>query len=365
MKNKIFSLKNLIWFCAIGLATFSGYYSVFGISKLFSGGSWSIIGMAAMLEFSKLVVITFLHDHYKDLKMSFKLYLISAASVLMVITSIGVYGYLTNSYQETAKHIYETQNTITLLDQKKNIFNEQKSKLDTLIKQKMDRINSYDKLRFSQESVLNSQITQKGSTRGLQKNIQSVDKSTQTLNDEISQLNQKSINLSDSVASIEQEKLALSNSTFTSELGPLLYLSRITELPMDMVVNWFILILVVVFDPLAVSLVVAANHLAKKDSELVEQEKNKISTVETQITDAVTIPQIINQVDEIPNNIETEFKKTIKKDRKNKKKNLEMTEKNSILEESLKNKSVGETNTENFYGETVHPTFEYRRGVKL
>ena len=134
---------------------------------------------------------------------------------------------------------------------------------------------------------------------------------------------------------------------------------------MDMVVNWFILILVVVFDPLAVSLVVAANHLAKKDSELVEQEKNKISTVETQITDAVTIPQIINQVDEIPNNIETEFKKTIKKDRKNKKKNLEMTEKNSILEESLKNKSVGETNTENFYGETVHPTFEYRRGVKL
>jgi hypothetical protein len=373
MKNKIFSLKNLIWFCAIGLATFSGYYSVFGISKLFSGGSWSIIGMAAMLEFSKLVVITFLHDHYKDLKMSFKLYLTSAASVLMIITSIGVYGYLTNSYQETAKHIYETQNTITLLDQKKNIFNEQKSKIDTLIKQKTDRINSYDKLRLSQENVLNSQITQKGSTRGLQKNIQSVDKSTQTLNDEISQLNQKSINLSDSVALIEQEKLSLSNSTFTSELGPLLYLSRITGLSMDMVVNWFILILVVVFDPLAVSLVIAANHLAKKDNDLVKGDELEIKAVESQITDAVTTPKVVQQVDEIDDNIETEFKKKIKKERttkekknyENEKKNLEMIEKSSILEESLKNESAVETNTENFYGETVHPKFEYRRGVKI
>lgn len=373
MKNKIFSLKNLIWFCAIGLATFSGYYSVFGISKLFSGGSWSIIGMAAMLEFSKLVVITFLHDHYKELKTSFKLYLTSAASVLMIITSIGVYGYLTNSYQETAKHIYETQNTISLLDQKKIIFNEQKSKIDTLIKQKTDRINSYDKLRLSQENVLNSQITQKGSTRGLQKNIQSVDKSTQTLNDEISQLNQKSINLSDSVALIEQEKLSLSNSTFTSELGPLLYLSRITGLPMDMVVNWFILILVVVFDPLAVSLVIAANHLNKKDQESIKQENNKVTTVESQITDAVTTPKIIDKVEEITDTIKTEFKKKIKKDKlteekknyKNEKKDLEMIEKSGILDESLKNESVVETNTENLYGETVHPKFEYRRGVKI
>jgi hypothetical protein len=305
--------------------------------------------------------------------MSFKLYLTSAASVLMIITSIGVYGYLTNSYQETAKHIYETQNTITLLDQKKNIFNEQKSKIDTLIKQKTDRINSYDKLRLSQENVLNSQITQKGSTRGLQKNIQSVDKSTQTLNDEISQLNQKSINLSDSVALIEQEKLSLSNSTFTSELGPLLYLSRITGLSMDMVVNWFILILVVVFDPLAVSLVIAANHLAKKDNDLVKGDELEIKAVESQITDAVTTPKVVQQVDEIDDNIETEFKKKIKKERttkekknyENEKKNLEMIEKSSILEESLKNESAVETNTENFYGETVHPKFEYRRGVKI
>ena len=379
MKNNLVSLKNLIWFCAIGLATFSGYYSVFGISKLFSGGSWSVVGMATMLEFSKLVVITFLHDHFKLLRTSFKIYLTAAASVLMIITSIGVYGYLTNSYQETATHIYETQNKITLLDQKKHIFNEQKSKVDTLIKQKTERINSYDKLRLSQENVFNSQLTQKGSTRGLQKNIQSVDKSTQTLNDDISQLNQKSLAISDSVSSIEQEKILLANSTFTSELGPLLYLSRIIGLPMDMVVNWFIIILVIVFDPLAVSLVIAANHLKHIEHEKMKEVEEKIGipTVKPQITDAVTTPQVTPQVDELDDVfveddikteeehiIETSVKKKLnetvivdeKKNDEYEKKDLEITEKSGILEEYVIE--------ENFYGEEIKPKFEYRRGVK-
>lgn len=387
MKNKLFSLKNLIWFCAIGLATFSGYYSVFGISKLFSGGSWSIVGMAAMLEFSKLVVITFLHDHFKSLKMSFKIYLTTAASVLMVITSIGVYGYLTNSYQETAKHIYETQNKITLLDKKKEIFEDQKVKLDTLVKQKTNRITSYDNLRLSQENVLNTQLTQKGTTRGLQKNIQSVDKATETLNGEISELSKKSLSLSDSITIIEQEKLTLSNSTFTSELGPLLYLSRITGLPMDMVVNWFILILVIVFDPLAVSLVIAANHLKHVEKENEEKLNNEAtpSTVESQITDAVTInnpiieteetPTVINDNEVVLNNVETihdnnliqeAINKVNRKKVKKEKNNLEIKEKSVILNESTQSEDAPSNDTkENLYGDPLHPKFEYRRGVKI
>ena len=333
MKSKLLSLQTLIWFCAIGLASFSGYYSVYGISKLFSGGSWSIIGMAAMLEFSKLVVITFLHDHYKTLKTAFKIYLISSAIVLMVLTSVGVYGYLTNSYQETAKSIYETQNKIALLEQKKKIFTEQKTQIDTLVKQKTERISSYDKLRLSQESSLNSQLTQKQGTRGLQKNIQSVDQSTQTLNGEISQLNQKSIGLSDSVALLEQQKLVLENSTFSSEIGPLLYLSRLTGKPMDIIVNWFILILVSVFDPLAVSLVIAANHLKHKEKE-----------VKSQITDTVTTPVFTNEVTEV---LDTEEVKE--------KKELEIEEEMSIFVDDLEQKQ--------FYQEI--PNNGYRRGISV
>lgn len=264
MLSKIFQLKNFIWFCAIGLASFSGYYSVFGISKLFSGGSLSIVGMAAMLEFSKLVVVTFIHDHFKSLRLLFKSYLIGAAVVLMMITSIGVYGYLTNSYQETSKKINKTQNELNLLDNQKLIFETQKNQTDKLISDKTNRINSYDNIRISQENTYNTSIASKLNTRGLQKNIQSIDKSVTALNNEISSLNAKSLGLSDSITAVEQKKLISANETLNSELGPLLYLSKVTGLQMDTVVNWFILILVVVFDPLAVSLVIAANYLKNK-----------------------------------------------------------------------------------------------------
>ncbi len=355
MSYKLFSLKNLIWFCAIGLAVFSGYYSVYGISKLFSGGSWSIVGMAGMLEFSKLVVITFLHDHYKTLKTAFKVYLMSSAVILMILTSVGVYGYLTNSYQETAKEIYETQNKIALIDKKKEIFLEQKSQIDTLVKQKGERISSYDQLRLSQENSLNNQLTQKKGTKGLQKNIQSVDNSTQTLNKEISELNQKSIGLSDSVAKLEQEKLVLENSTFTSEIGPLLYLSRLTGAPMDIIVNWFILILVSVFDPLAVSLVIAANHLKHKELEkqIPPEDDNspqppKKEKIPEDVVDVILPSEKIKIQDVV-----VRKKQKLKKE----KKPLAVTEENSILEQNEIEKA--------FYEEQPRPDLGYRRGISL
>jgi len=300
MVSKIFNLKNLIWFCAIGLAVFSGYYSIFGISKLFSGGSWSILGMAAMLELSKLVVVTFLHDHFKTLRLLFKGYLLSAAVVLMMITSIGVYGYLTNSYQETAKIVYKAQNEVILLDQKKELFIQQKAQLDKLIEEKNGRLKSLDNIRVSQQNAYTEQLTQKRGTGGLSRSMTSIDKSSESLNAELSQLTQKSFALSDSIAKIDQTKLQVSNETFSSELGPLLYLSRITGIPMDNVVNWFILILVIVFDPLAVSLVIAANHLSSKEKKKYELEdlvESFPTPVNDQITDSVT--QQTNPLDEL------------------------------------------------------------------
>lgn len=302
MLSKVFNLKNLIWFCAIGLATFSGYYSVFGISKLFSGGSWSILGMAAMLELSKLVVVTFLHDHFKTLRLLFKTYLMSAAVVLMLITSIGVYGYLTNSYQETAKVVYKAQNEIVLLDQKKELFTQQKVQIDKLIEEKNGRLKSLDNIRVSQQNAYTQQLTSKKGTGNLSRSMSSVDKTTESLNTELSQLTQKSFALSDSIAKIDATKLTVSNETFSSELGPLLYLSRITGIPMDNVVNWFILILVIVFDPLAVSLVIAANHLSgkeKKKYKLEDLVESFPTPVNDQITDAVTQTHVTDSVEEV------------------------------------------------------------------
>jgi hypothetical protein len=427
MKSKIFSLKNLIWFCAIGLAVFSGYYSVFGISKLFAGGSWSIIGMAAMLELSKLVVVTFLHDHFKTLRLLFKTYLLSAAVVLMVITSIGVYGYLTNSYQETAKVIYKAQNEITLLDQKKKLFEEQKVQVDKSIEDKNNRLKSLDQIRVSQQNAYTQQLTQKRGTGGLSKNIASVDKSSETINGDISTLTQKSFALSDSIAKIDQTKLTITNESFSSELGPLLYLSRITGVSMDIIVNWFILILVIVFDPLAVSLVIAANHLSSK-----EKQKKMIddlseigqdtgigyekptqsfpSSINDQITDSVTqahshvqsqitddVTQFTNELNVEPDVIKIMAKETVidenieeptivveepevelalgdivddtpkKEKKKRKSKDLKKSEESSILDESS-----NEDEERKFYEEEVQPaqlpavtSTGYSRGISV
>jgi len=379
MTSKIFSLKNLIWFCAIGLAVFSGYYSVFGISKLFSGGSWSIIGMAAMLELSKLVVVSFLHDHFKTLRLLFKGYLLSAAVVLMAITSIGVYGYLTNSYQETAKTIYKAQNEMVLLDQKKKLFEEQKIQIDKAIQDKNNRLKSLDQIRVSQQNAYTQQLTQKRGTSGLSKNMSSIDKSSEGLNNDISLLTQKSFALADSIAKIDQTKLTVTNESFSSELGPLLYLSRITGIPMDNVVNWFILILVIVFDPLAVSLVIAANHLSSKEKQ--KQSLDELteigqdigigyeepvqtfpSPVNGQITDSVT--QSVNEPDIviIPKVEKINARQIKSENRKKKSKRLKKSEEVSILNDSNDEVVVENKPEQNlFYQEGPR----YNRGVSL
>ena len=218
----------------------------------------------------------------------------------MMITSIGVYGYLTNSYQETAKIVYKAQNEVILLDQKKELFIQQKAQLDKLIEEKNGRLKSLDNIRVSQQNAYTEQLTQKRGTGGLSRSMTSIDKSSESLNTELSQLTQKSFALSDSIAKIDQTKLQVSNETFSSELGPLLYLSRITGIPMDNVVNWFILILVIVFDPLAVSLVIAANHLSDKEKKKYKLEDlvDEFPTpVNDQITDSVT--QQTNPLDEL------------------------------------------------------------------
>lgn len=391
MLSKLFNLKNIIWFCAIGLAVFSGYYSVFGISKLFSGGSWSILGMAAMLELSKLVVVTFLHDHFKTLRLLFKTYLMSAAVVLMLITSIGVYGYLTNSYQETAKVVYKAQNEIVLLDQKKELFIQQKTQLDKLIEEKNGRLKSLDNIRVSQQNAYTQQLTSKKGTGNLSRSMSSVDKTTESLNTELSQLTTKSFALSDSIAKIDQTKLTVSNETFSSELGPLLYLSRITGIPMDNVVNWFILILVIVFDPLAVSLVIAANHLSDKEKKKYELEdlvESFPTPVNDQITDSVTqvnpldelteigqemgmydepdvviIPQVENETENVVIANTIDARKIKSSSRKRKSKRLKNTNESGILNDSTNENEVVENKPEQNFFYQEGP--KYNRGVSL
>jgi hypothetical protein len=250
----------LVFISAIALASSAAYYSVYGISKLFSAQAVAVAIMAGTLEVSKLIAATYLHRYWKKINFLFKLYLTSAVLILMLITSIGIYGFLTASYQTTANELFVMDKQISVIEMKKSRYNEQ--------------LNGYT----SEKTQLASSITEL--TKGLSNNkVQWRDKETgqiitstssktrkvlqSQLNDFKTQRDKVSLkieNLTDSVTKLDLQVLDLqSNSEVANEIGPLKYVSELLDRPMNQVVNWFILIFIFVFDPLAVVLLIAAN----------------------------------------------------------------------------------------------------------
>jgi len=254
------SFPYVVLISSLTLAVSAAYYSVFGISKLFSAQAVAVAIMAGALEASKLITATYLHRYWKHLNILFKTYLTSAVIILMFITSLGIYGFLTSAYQTTANELFIINKEVSVIEMKKSRYTEQ--------------LNGYT----SEKNQLAESITEL--TKGLSNNkVQWRDKETnqiitstssktrkvlQTqLNDFKDQRNIVSIkieSLTDSITKLDLQVLDLeSNSEVANEIGPLKYVSELMEKPMNQVVNWFILIFIFVFDPLAVVLLIAAN----------------------------------------------------------------------------------------------------------
>ena len=220
----------LVLIAALCLATSAAYYSVYGISKLFSAQAVAVAIMAGTLEASKLIAATYLHRYWKQINFLFKLYLTSAVLILMFITSIGIYGFLTASYQTTANELFVMDKQISVIEMKKSRYNEQ--------------LNGYT----SEKIQLASSITEL--TKGLSNNkVQWRDKETgqiitstssktrkvlqSQLNDFKTQRDKVSLkieNLTDSVTKLDLQVLDLqSNSEVANEIGPLKYVSELLD----------------------------------------------------------------------------------------------------------------------------------------
>ena len=260
--NKYFPYIVLI--SALCLAGCAAYYSVYGLSKLFSAQAFAVIIMASILEGSKLVTATYLHRYWKKLNLLLKSYLTIAVIVLMMITSLGIYGFLTSAYQTTSDELTILDKQISVIEMKKQRF--------------VDQLNSYS----DEKDQLAESITEL--TKGLSNNkVQWRDKETgqiitstssktrkvlQTqLNDfklQRDKISLKIESLTDSVTKLDLQVLDInSNSELTAEVGPLKYISNVTGYPMDNIVNYFVLAFIFVFDPLAVLLLISANKAFK------------------------------------------------------------------------------------------------------
>jgi len=248
------------------LAGSAAYYSVFGLSSLFAGARTEVIIMAGALEFSKLILASYLHNHW-DRAGWMKWYLTLAVGILMIITSAGIYGFLTSAYQSTADKLGATDKMVEVVELKKGRFEEQ---LTYYNDEKIKLNESINGLRGGLANNTQSRVDGNGnvitSTSSSQR--KALESQLKSAVDQRESISKKIEVLTDSITKLEFDVLDLqTNNEVAAEVGPLRYMSEITGKPMNVIVNWFTLLIVFVFDPLAISMVIALNKLTNKENE--------------------------------------------------------------------------------------------------
>ncbi len=259
MKKRIFPF--IIGLSALLVSGSAAFYSVFGLSKLFAGAATQVLIMAGSLEFAKLVCASLLYQYWGTINKWLRFYLSVAVFVLMVITSGGIYGFLSGAYQETATKSEFLDKSLAVLQTKQERFEEQKedltiekTQLNTTISDLRTSLSNPTSVSYWDENSQSVITTTSSSTR---RALQSELKTTIEDRDGI---NLKLEAVMDSVMRIDTELLELEiGNEEQRELGPLKYLSETTGKDMGIVVNWFLLLIIFVFDPLAIAMVVAAN----------------------------------------------------------------------------------------------------------
>lgn len=256
---KKYFLPILIALSALSISVAAAFYSVTGLAKLFAGVETAVIWMASSLEIAKLVIASLLYQYWETLNKALKYYLMAALLVLMTITSAGIYGYLSSGYQDTANKTGVVGKEIALIDNKIKV--KEADKTFTL-QQLTQTQQSIAQLRNALGNNTQTYKDKNGNilTTTSSANRKSYEKQLEFALTEESKLSNK-VNVIDSTLSIlAEEKLEKeSNAELAGELGPLKYLSKLTGRSMDSIINWFLLIIIVVFDPLAIALVIAAN----------------------------------------------------------------------------------------------------------
>ncbi len=250
----------LIAFSALSVSASAAFYSVYGLSKLFAGAQFQVIIMAGSLEFAKLVTASLLYQYWDTINKTLRIYLSIATIVLVLITSMGIYGFLSAAYQDTYSKLSMTENEIKFLENKKSFYEEDVIRFD----KELERISKNISI-LSNAKASSIQVKDTTSSTGFRQTISTTELRLSQKRIETEEENRKNVYEKRTIAADSLQKYQLSilelesNNEIAAELGPLQYLSGLTGIPMDKIINILLLIIIFVFDPLAISLVVAAN----------------------------------------------------------------------------------------------------------
>ena len=239
------SFNKLVGFSALSIAGSAAFFSVYGLSKLFAGAQSAVIIMAGSLEFGKLVAASFLYRYWKDINLLHKTYMTIATIILVLITSAGIFGFLSNAYQgatvsfekETTALLYKEDRLEQLQDDKRFL----KEELEAAVSELPDNYRTAKrKLREEYQPKINK-------------------------------INEDIINLKSEVGDLKVQIIETG-----VEVGPAIYLAKVFGTDVDTVVKFFIFILIFVFDPMAVLFVISYNvTLMNEDKVKKTKTKNK------------------------------------------------------------------------------------------
>ncbi len=208
---------------ATSVSTLGAYFSIVGIGALFSGALIAVCLMAGALEFAKFVLAAYLHQTWKKINLVFKVYMTFAIVVLSFITSIGIYGFLSDAYQSTSL-VLEAETV----------------KLENFKKQSELATSEIDRLQYSIEEIPENRVTKRLEARkAVEPRILELNKKVEDNEKEVTSANLKILDVK-------------------KKVGPLIYIAKALNVSIDQTVKYLILIFVLVFDPLAICLVIAS-----------------------------------------------------------------------------------------------------------
>jgi len=244
----------LTFLTAIALSGVAGYYSVIGLAAIFPGSFMPVIIMGSVLEASKLVTVSWLYNNWKQCPILIKTYLCMAVTILMLITSMGIFGFLSKAHLEHSSDSSPLLNKISILDEK--------------IKTEKENIDANRKILKQFDEIVDQTMGRTTDEKGTDK-AQAIRRTQQKDRNRILQEIQQS---QTTVAKYSEERAPLSNELKKTEadVGPIKYIAALlynqavdTDI-LDKAVRLVILLIIVVFDPLAVLLLIAANMSMRK-----------------------------------------------------------------------------------------------------
>lgn len=243
-------LKVLVALAAFIVAGCAAYFSVTGLGILFSGASIAVMIMASALEFSKLVAASYLKQAWVKIGMILKIYLVLAVGILMIITSAGIFGYLSNAFQQQNLKIQQVDREISVW----NVKIESNKEQIQILNQQLTN------LQQNQGKIIDLQQGNRANSR-LLRSVDSRDKQISDASSKISLLQDQISLYNDTI-----NKIKIQNIDIEREVGGFRFVAESFGMDLNTVVKFFIFLIVFVFDPLAIALVIAFNNMIKENS---------------------------------------------------------------------------------------------------